>query len=160
MAELAYLLLLNATNTTNTTASDESFGVYDLLQEQCHTPPGLEFENAYGGLKSLLVVALAAITLLTFGEDAKLFVSWAFERFKATATKVLERSAATVTKGIDRVMGSGEQDKPSKSGTVSPEPSDATATSHGDWCSSAKSGRHRPATSGSRKRRCARTTRS
>ena len=90
MAALAYLLLLNATNITNTTASYESFGVYDLLQEQCHTPPGLEFENAYGGLKSLLVVALATITLLTFGEDAKIFASWAFERSAATAKKCID----------------------------------------------------------------------
>ena len=104
MAALAYLLLLNATNITNATASDESFGVYDLLQEQCHTPPGLEFENAYGALKSLLVVALATITLLTFGEDAKIFASWAFERSAATVTKWV---VGAKKKGNDEEEGEG-----------------------------------------------------
>ena len=107
MAELAYLLQLNATNTTNTTASYESFGVYDLLQEQCHTPPGLEFENAYGGLKSLLVIALAAITLLTFGEDAKIFASWAFEHSAATAKKCIDWMVGGKKKENDEEEGEG-----------------------------------------------------
>ena len=64
--------------------------MYDLLQEQCHTPPGLEFENAYGELKSLLFIALATIPLLIFGEVAKIFASWAFERSAETGTKCID----------------------------------------------------------------------
>ena len=107
MAALAYLLLLNATNITNATASDESFGVYDLLQEQCHTPPGLEFENAYGDLKSLLFIALATITLLTFRENAKVFASWAFERAAATAKKCIDWMVGEKKKENDEEEGEG-----------------------------------------------------
>ena len=107
MASPAYLLLLNATNTTNATASYESFGVYDLLQEQCHTPPGLEFENAYSDLKSLLVVALATITLLTFGEDAKVFASWVVEHSAARATKCIDWMAGEKKKENDEEEGEG-----------------------------------------------------
>ena len=107
MAALAYLLLLNATNITNATASDESFGVYDLLQAQCHTPPGLEFENAYGGLESLLFIALATIPLLIFGEVAKIFASWAFERLKATAKKCIDWMVGEKKKENDDDEGEG-----------------------------------------------------
>ena len=107
MAALAYLLLLNATNITNATASDESFGVYDLLQEQCHTPPGLEFETAYGGLESLLFIALATITLLTFGENAKVFASWVVEHSAARATKCIDWMAGEKKKENDEEEGEG-----------------------------------------------------
>ena len=113
--------LLNATNSTNATVvPEEPSDMYELLQRQCRIAPGPEYKNAYGAPRALLFFALAAPTVLVFGDDLKRIA----EDLKRIAGRAFERSSAKVTKCIDRVFDARKSSSP---GAVAPSEEDEEA---------------------------------